>query len=110
MCVQTRERLLSALGLCAKAGKLICGVPMICDAIARRRGSFVVFGAEDNAANSAKKIADKCSFYGVELHMLPVDGEALAHAVGKTGRLAAVAVTDDNLARLVTKHLSQNQT
>ena len=83
---------------------------MICDAMGRRRGYFTVLSAEDNAANSAKRIADKCRFYGVELWMLPVDGEALAHAVGKTGRLSAVAVTDENLARLVTKHLTHPNT
>ena len=109
MNAQTRERLLSSLGLCAKAGKLIYGVPMICDAMRGRRERLVVLCAADNAANSTKKLTDKCRFYGAELLTLPVDGEELARAVGKTARLAAVAVTDENLVRLVKKHLGQTE-
>ena len=47
-----------------------------------------------------KKINDKCSFYDVKAVRLEETAEELARAVGKTGGLAAVAVTDENLARL----------
>ena len=57
--------------------------------------------ASDNSENTQKKLRDKCSFYGVELWQIEADGEALAHAVGKTGRVAVVAITDENLCRMV---------
>jgi len=100
-----REALLRSLGLCAKAGKLVFGVPMICESLASGRKPYLVLGAADNAENSAKRLRDKCTFYNVRLAVCDVNGEALAHAVGKTGHLAAVAVTDENLCRLVEKHV-----
>ncbi len=98
---------LSALGLCRKAGKLLCGTPMICDALGGRGRPFLVLAASDNSANTQKKLNDKCGFYGVELVVLPANGEALASAVGKTARLSAVAITDENLCRLVRGTLQQ---
>lgn len=96
---------LHALGLCAKARKLITGVPMITDAMSAGKSPYLVIAAGDNAKNSEKKLGDKCSYYGVRLCTLDVDGETLARAVGKTARLAAVAVTDENLCRLVLSKL-----
>ena len=99
--------LLFALGLCAKAGRTVCGVPMICEALGGRKKPVLVVSAQDNAKNSAKKLSDKCAFYGVPLILSPVTGEELARALGKTGHLAAVGVTDESLAVLVKKHLPQ---
>ncbi len=98
----SNQRLLSALGLCRKAGKLICGTPMICDALSSvSKKPYAVIMASDNSENTQKKLRDKCGFYGVELMIPELDGDSLSRAVGKTGRLSAVAVTDENLCRLV---------
>lgn len=99
--------LLFALGLCAKARRLTCGVPMICDSLSAHPKPAVVIAAADNAKNSAKRLADKCAFYGVRLVTVPISGEELAHAVGKTGHLAALAVTDEQMAVLVQKNLPE---
>ena len=100
------DALLSALGLCAKARAVLFGVPMICEALAAKRKPYLVVSAADNAENSAKRLRDKCAFYGVRLAICDVSGADLAHAVGKTGHLAAVAVTDENLCHLIEKRLS----
>lgn len=100
-----QEALLHALGLCARAGKLLYGVPMICEALSKKQKPFLVLCASDNAENSAKRLRDRCKFYGVRLASAETDGERLAHAVGKAGRLAAVAVTDVQLCRLAEQHL-----
>ncbi len=92
---------LRALGLCAKARKLICGTPMICEALRGRVKPYLVLSACDNSENTQKKLTDKCAYYGVRLWVLSVGGEELARAVGKHSRVAAVAVTDENLCRLV---------
>lgn len=102
------EQLLRTLGLCAKAGALLYGVPMLCEAMRSPRGGkkpLWVLAGNDNAENSAKKLRDKCAYYGVELTVLPVDGAQLAHAVGKPSRLSAVALTDANLCVLLRKNL-----
>jgi len=99
------EKTLRALGLCAKAGKLISGVPLICDALkaksGKRGGVSLVLAASDNSANTAKRLSDRCAYYGVRLVPLDVDGDRLSEALGKRSRIAAVAITDENLCRLV---------
>ncbi|MBQ8440971.1 MAG: ribosomal L7Ae/L30e/S12e/Gadd45 family protein [Clostridia bacterium] len=97
----SHQKLLSALGLCRKAGKLICGTPMICDALRSAKKPYLVIMASDNSENTQKKLFDKCSFYGVELIRVELDGNSLSGAIGKSGRISAVAVTDENLCRML---------
>ena len=100
--------LLFALGLCAKAGKLVFGVPMVCEALKKQKSVVLVCSASDNAPNSAKRLSDRCAFYGVPLYRLQIDRDTLSSAVGKSGRLAALAITDANLAQLVLSKLPPN--
>lgn len=100
------EKTMRAVGLCRKAGKLLIGTDAVCAALAERIKPCAVFAAEDNSENTEKKLRDKCGFYRVELIRLPVSGEDLAHAIGKRARCAAVAVTDENLCRLVRSTLT----
>lgn len=98
-----QQKLLHALGLCAKARKAILGTPMICDALRVGKPTvYLVVAASDNSENTAKRLSDRCAYYGISLAVLPINGDTLAHAMGKTSRVAAVAVTDENLYRLVT--------
>ena len=101
------KKLLSALGLCVRAGKVIFGVPMICDAM--RRGGvgrpIIVFEACDTSENTHKRITDKCDFYKVRHIKLGCDGATLAAALGKTSSLAAVAVNDEKMSGMTEKYL-----
>ena len=105
------DKILSSLGLSAKAGKLIFGVPLICEALRRSNGKdvFLVVESGDTSANTNKRLNDKCSFYKVEKAKLICDGERLAQAVGKMGTLGAVAITDKSLAEMVKKRLAANE-
>lgn len=95
---------LRALGLCRRAGALVCGTPMICTALrSGKNRPEIVVAANDISEGTRKKLSDKCAYYETPLVTVDADGETLAAAVGKSGFLAAVAVTDKNLARLVTK-------
>ena len=99
---------LRALGLCKRAGALISGTPMICDALRDgKRKPLIVFMACDVSEGTKKKLTDKCAFYETRLVTLAEGGEELAKAVGKTGFVASVAVTDQNLAELVKKSLGE---
>ena len=93
------ERFLTFLGLCRRAGKTVHGTPLVCEALAKRKPPYLVLLSAGASAATAKKITDKCRFYRVPLLTVPADPERLAHAVGKTSLLAAVAVTDENFAR-----------
>ena len=108
MSEQNEQKILRSLGLCARAGKLIFGVPMICDAM-RHGGAGapqMVFEAADTSENTHKKISDKCKFYQVKQIRLSCDGATLAAALGKTASLAAVAVSDRELCKLMEASLS----
>ncbi len=102
------KKLLGSLGLCARAGKLIFGVPMICDAM--RRGGMgaprIVLEASDTSENTHKKISDKCNYYQVRQVRLTCDGASLASALGKTSSLAAVAVADPSFCTLIESALN----
>ena len=98
---------LGALGICAKAGKLICGTPLICEALKAKKKIFLVVEASDNSENTQKRLRDRCGFYGVEKRLLNANGDALARALGKSGRVSAAAITDEQLCRLVTEKLKQ---
>ena len=101
------KKLLMSLGLCVRAGKVIFGVPMICEAM-RRGGAgapVTVFEAADTSDNTKKRIGDKCKYYGVKHITLRVNGAALAAALGKSASLGAVAVTDRRMSEMVEQYL-----
>ena len=98
-----------ALGICAKARRLITGTALICEAMrSERTRPLLVLAASDNSDNTAKRLSDRCAYYGVELITLDLDRDALSRVLGKSGNVAAVAVTDENLCRLVRNTLIQN--
>lgn len=99
--MEINEKLLRALGLCAKARRLICGTPQVCEALRGRQKPYLVLEAAGNSENTSKRIADKCTYYGVRLIRLTVDGDTLSQTIGKSGRVAAVAITDENLCKLL---------
>ena len=99
------SKILSSLGLCAKAGKLVRGVPMICETLRKSGKSkiYLVIEASDTSENTHKKLNDKCNFYKADKIRIDSDGEALASAVGKSGSIGAVAITDEGLSDMVKK-------
>lgn len=101
------RKLLSALGLCAKARKLVFGVPMICEALRKggRNAPLIIFEAADTSENTHKKIADKAAYYKVRTVRLKCDGAALASALGKTSSLGAVAITDKEMSRMAEQYI-----
>lgn len=91
-------KILGLLGLCARAGRLICGTPLICESLKARKEILMVLMAEGVSENTRKRLSDRCGFYGVRLAEVRVTTGELAHALGKSGELAAVGVTDPNFA------------
>ena len=100
-------KLAGAIGLCRKAGRLIIGTESVCEAVAGRKKPCGVLLANNNAPNTDLRVRNKCAYYGVEVLLIPLDGETLAHAVGKRAHTATVAVTDENLFRLVIGGLAE---
>ena len=98
------KNILSSLGLCAKAGRLIFGVPMIVEAMQKGKKIYLVIESGDTSGNTHKKITDKCLFYGIEKIQIDTDGGTLASAVGKTSSLAALAITDEGFYKMIKKY------
>ena len=92
------DRMLSLLGLCARAGKLITGEKACVQAI--RAGS--VFAAVlDGAAseNAVKALSRACETHGVPL--VRTGAYALGDAIGKPDRMAAVITEPRMAARVI---------
>ena len=104
---ESTKKILSSLGLCAKAGKLIYGVPMICEALRKGGASkpALVIESSDTSDGTHKKIADKTAFYQVRLVRIDCDGATLASALGKTASLAAVAIKEEKMCSIVEKYI-----
>lgn len=102
-----QAKLMSTIGLCARARKLVMGTPMVCEAL--RKGGKIpilaVLEASDTSANTHGKLVSKCAYYQKPLYRLPVTTEELAHAIGKSAAVAAVGVTDSDLLRALTPSL-----
>ncbi len=102
-----KDKLLSTIGLCARARKLVMGTPMVCEAL-RRGGKtppLAVLEASDTSANTHEKLLSKCAYYKIPLYRLPASTAELGHAIGKSGLVAAVAPTDPHLLQALLPHL-----
>ncbi len=102
-----KDKLLSTIGLCARARKLIAGTPMVCEAMKRggKTPPLAVLEASGTSENTHGKLLSKCAYYRVPLYRLPADTAELGHAIGKSGLVAAVAVTDEHLLQALLPHL-----
>ena len=110
------KNLLSTIGLCRAAGKVVIGTDMICEAIAKKRrlvgmseselSGVLVIEASDTSQYTHKKLTDKCEYYKVaRVRLENADCEKLGKAVGKSA-VAAVAIMDENLCRAILLKLS----
>ena len=100
-------KILKSLGLCARANKIIFGVPMVCEAMRKGGANMPVLIVEpnDTSAVTQKKIADKSAYYKVRKVRINCDGATLALALGKTSSLAAIAITDKQMCKMVEKYI-----
>ncbi|MBQ1256005.1 MAG: ribosomal L7Ae/L30e/S12e/Gadd45 family protein [Clostridia bacterium] len=88
------NKLLSMLGLSARAGRLVSGVQAV--EIALKKGEARLIVLDDEASEGTKKqMTDACLHKKTPLITVPAS--SLGDAVGKPGRMIA-AVTDNSFA------------
>lgn len=105
---EQHRRLLSTLGLCRRAGGLILGTPMVCEAMRDpKKGVLAVIEASDTSENTHGRLMSKCAFYQVPHYRILATTEMLARTIGKTGSVAAVAVTHEGLFVSLKKYLPE---
>lgn len=101
--MQKTDPLLGSLGLCRKAGKLLHGYDRVEDAVALGKVKLVLL-ASDASERTAAHMRAVCQGL-VPCAAIPLSTEQLSIL---TKRPAAVfAVTDEQLARLCAKHLTE---
>ena len=100
------DRLLGMLGLAARARQLAIGSSLACDAIAR--GAYLALSASDASQNTEKRMRDRSDFYECKYLRLEYTSSELAHAIGKSGSVAAVAVTDPNFASAIERLINSS--
>lgn len=94
------DRVLSMLGIAAKAGKIASGEFSTENAVKSAK-AFLVVTASDASENTAKKFRDMTAFYRVPLLVYGTK-ESLGGCIGKDYR-SSLAVTDEKLAQAVQK-------
>ncbi|MBQ6893181.1 MAG: ribosomal L7Ae/L30e/S12e/Gadd45 family protein [Oscillospiraceae bacterium] len=99
------KKALSMIGLSKKAGKLVSGVPIVCDALRDGKVCLVVY-ASRAAENSVKRVTDKATTYKTAAFSIDVSPEELGHSIGKVGAVAAVGITDNGFAEAIKKIIS----
>lgn len=90
------DRILSMLGLAAKAGKIASG-EFSTEKAVKSRHAYLVMVAKDASDNTRKMFQNMCTFYQVPMYVY-ADKESLGHCIGKQYR-ASLAVTDEGFSR-----------
>ncbi|HAQ56136.1 MAG TPA: hypothetical protein DCR44_01855 [Acholeplasmatales bacterium] len=93
-----RAKLLGALGLARRAGKLLLGEDQVLDAL-KKDAVVLVFLAGDAGPNTTKRMTDKTSSHHVAL-LTALSGAEMASATGRKV-LKVAAVTDRGFAVLI---------
>ena len=102
------DRLLSFLGLCLRAKKLVTGAEVTVRSVADGKSLLVLY-AEDFSGNSLKPVLAAAEKYGVTALMLPRSKEELSLALGKL--CGVLSVEDRGFAdKLVKLIVAENDT
>jgi ribosomal protein L7Ae-like RNA K-turn-binding protein len=91
-----KEKVLSLLGLCQRANRLVSGEDMSLAAIKNKQAKLV-FLAQNAGPNTSKRICDKSSTYDVPVIDV-FDSDELSKSIGKSNRKVLV-VKDAGFAK-----------
>ncbi len=98
------DKLLGAMGLARRAGKLIIGGEL-CEEYIRAGRTELVFLCSDMSENSEKKLHAAMRARGVPYIALPLQKDELATKFGKKSFAVACALTDKGFVKIVYKAL-----
>ncbi len=103
------KKLVGLLGIAKKAGRVIAGTNLTAEAV--RSGSqskcpYAVFLASDASENTKKRITNCCTYYEVPFYQTAVTTADMGNAIGKSGLVSVVGITDAGLAEALEKLVS----
>ncbi len=90
------DRLLSLVGLCRRAGKIVLGNDSVIDSINSRKAKLVIV-ASDCSKNTAKGVLSTAHRNNVCAHIAPYTKDDISLAVGKY--TAVLSIIDDGFAK-----------
>ncbi len=103
------KKLQGMIGLAKRAGKIAQGTPMVCEAVRTKKAQLVLI-ATDASENAVKKVSNCCAYYQVACERISFSCDELAHIIGKSGLIAAVAVCDASFAGAIGTILTEPNT
>lgn len=96
--IQNKKQIFGALGLAAKAGKIVSGEFSV-EKMIKARCAFLTLVAEDASENTKKHFSDMCAYRNIPLRILG-SKEELGKCIGKEFR-ASLAVTEQGFAESI---------
>lgn len=105
MTEQIENQVMSFLGLCMRAGRIISGQEACVDLIRQEEAALVLMdgGASEN---TRKRLTDACHSHSIALYELSQG--SLGHAIGKKGRMV-IALRADGMANKLLSLLQDQQ-
>lgn len=100
------NKLLSAISLARKAGKLVMGFDAVKESLVKGQ-AFLIFCAGDLSANTRKRVDRFCEDWGVQARTLPLTQDELLDVCPK--RTGVFAVIDSGFAKLISTQLAAEE-
>ena len=97
---KSKSRLVGMIGFAMRAGKVVIGTDLVCASMSWKgaKRARLVLLTSNASDGTKKKISNKCEFYGVDMRVIDIDGDALGQILGKTYAPAVIAISDDRFA------------
>lgn len=102
-----KNRVLSMLGIAAKSGSVVSG-EFSTEKAVKTGKAYLVIVSEEASGNTRKMFSNMAGYYEVPIYEFGTK-EELGKCIGKEYR-SSLAVTDENLAKAVTKKLLEYKT
>jgi len=101
----TENRVISFLGLCMRAGRIISGQEACVDLIRQGQAALALMDASASD-NTRKRLTDACRSHDVALYELSAG--TLGAAIGKKGRMV-IALRPDGMSQKILSMLENEQ-
>ncbi|MDD6237583.1 MAG: ribosomal L7Ae/L30e/S12e/Gadd45 family protein [Clostridiales bacterium] len=97
------DKVISALSLSKKAGKLILGFDVVKESVQNRTAKLIVL-ASDVSFKTKKEMDFICTNHGVKRIVIPLKMDEIWYVLGK--RAGVIAITDEGLANKMNSVIS----
>lgn len=97
------DKVISALSLSKKAGKLILGFDVVKESVQNRMAKLIVL-ASDVSFKTKKEMDFICTNHGVKRIVIPLKMDEIWYVLGK--RAGVIAITDDGFANMIDSAVS----